>query len=257
MTKTLCALLLLFTSMALEAGIGYGTSASVNMDTVPPSLTIIAPSAGDIGYVGGTFDILWNASDPNLLSESVTIWYSLDGGSSYLPLAEGVVNDGIHTWSLPAAPTQSARIRIRVTDSFGFFTRVSSPAFVISYVPPAQPQNLRVDISNGMDALLTWDAVTATIPPFNQPITPDGYIVLYSEIADAPDQYFFFLGETDQLEYTHQRVAHFREHMFYKVLAYMDLNGRMADLLTALSRQERISLRDLKAALSQAAEEDK
>ncbi|HPN41047.1 MAG TPA: hypothetical protein PKX36_05940 [Candidatus Cloacimonadota bacterium] len=236
--------------ISLGAGTGHGTSALVINDTVNPELGIVAPNGGENWFIGETYQIQWNASDSNLIPNSVYIWYSLNGGTGYIPIAEGTANDSTHSWTAPAYQTEAARVRIRVADYFGNFTReASQQSFSISYVPPAEPQNLRVDISNDEDAVITWDAVSHTILPYNYPIVPDGYIVLYNETPSTDDPYFYFLAETDQLEHTHPRVVRFRDSMFYKVIAYKDYDQRMATLLASLKPGDRISLAELRTCL--------
>ncbi len=49
--------------------------------------------------------------------------------------------------------------------------------------------------------------------------------------------YYYFLGATNSgvLTYTHQRVAEFREQMYYKVVAYKDYRGNMKNMLAELA----------------------
>ena len=250
MLKALLSISVYLVAVTLAAGIGYGTSTIVITDTVDPSLNLLAPNGGEDWYIGENYQIEWNASDSNLIPNGVYIWYSLNGGTEYIPIAEGTANDGTHSWTAPAHQTEAAKVRIRVADFFGNYTRKSSQqSFRISYVPPAEPQNLRVDISNDEDAVITWDAVTHTIHPYNYPIEPDGYIILYNETPSDEDPYFYFLGETDQLDYTHLRVVRFRDRMFYKVIAYKDYEQRMAAVLADLKPGDKLSLAELRTRL--------
>ncbi|MCB5262394.1 MAG: hypothetical protein LHW64_01095 [Candidatus Cloacimonetes bacterium] len=115
----------------------------------------------------------------------------------------------------------NARVRVGAWDSFGNQAEHSSaPNFSITYVPPAEPSGVSVDTSSNQDAVISWDAVTQTMYPYNTPITPDGYIVLYNETPYEDDRLYYFLGRSFTTNFTHPNVVEFRDQMFYKVLAY-------------------------------------
>jgi hypothetical protein len=252
MRKALMATLLCVLLSGAFALSGYGTSAPVANDTVNPTLLILSPNGGESWYIGDTNDVLWTASDPNLVNNSVNLWYSLNGGTDYTLIAEGTFNDGTEPWFMPSIQSYSARVKIGVSDSFGNSTlKNSASSFSITYVPPAEPTGLNVDISNNVDAVLNWQAVTHTIPPYNGDITPDGYIVLYNETPYEDEQFYYFLTETNGLSYTHQRVARFRDQMFYRIVAYKDYDGRMANVLAEVKAnpESKLSLMELKTRL--------
>lgn len=250
MLKAVLSVLLIVLVTGVFALSGYGTSAPVANDTVSPNLVILSPNGGESWYIGDTNNVLWTASDPNLVNNSVNLWYSLNGGTDYTSLATGTVNDGSQPWLMPSTQSYNARVKIGVSDSFGnSAVKNSASAFSITYVPPAEPTGLVVDISNNVDAVINWQAVTHTIPPYNSDITPDGYIVLYNESPYEHDEHFYyFLTETSGLSYTHQRVARFRDQMFYRVVAYKDYRGEMANILAAAKANpdNKLSLADLK-----------
>lgn len=220
----------------------YGDTPDFTIDTTPPVVQLLSPNGGEILYIGDTKDILWTATDTNLHPTGISLWYSLNGGTSYTPIQENIAHSGTFTWNLPPTQSTSAKVRLKAMDTFGNGTMLSSlNPFTISYVPPASPNGVNVNITNSVDAILTWDAVTQTIPPYNTPITPDGYIVLYNETPLEEDQYYYFLGETDQLTYTHQRVARFRSQMFYKVVAYKNYSREDASALKDIVQRSKIA----------------
>jgi PKD repeat protein len=132
----------------------------------------------------------------------------------FIPLVSGTANDSLYIHS----------------------DAVNSPDIVIrlngvgEYVPPAPPGNVNI-VMNGYDAVISWDAVTQTI--YGTPITPDGYLVFYNGSSDPETGLYYYLAVTDNLSYTHVRVAEFAEHMFYHVIAYK-YYGRGEPDLTAL-----------------------
>jgi len=248
-TTMLTCILFIFVTGLLALS-GYDTSAPVINDTVDPTLSILTPNGGEAWYIGDTNDITWTASDTNLSPNSIYLWCSLNGGTDYLPLAEGIANDGTESWLIPSPQSYNAKVQIKVSDSFGNFTqKASASPFTITYVPLLAPTGITVDISNGVDAVISWQEVTETI--YHTPLTPDGYIVLYNETPYEDDQYYYFLGRSYTTTYTHHDVAEFRTQMFYKVLAYKNYRGDVDNVIqAALANPEaKISLAELKAAL--------
>ncbi len=131
------------------------------------------------------------------------------------------------------------KLKLAAIDNFGNSGEgMSAEAFAISYVPPAAPTFVNVDLSDEINAVITWANVDTTI--FGTPITVDGYIVLYNETPYENEmQYYYFLGATNSgvTTYTHQRVAEFREQMYYKIVAYKDYRGNMKNMLAELTAQ--------------------
>ncbi len=235
----------------------FGLSSTTNtaiftLDTVNPEITIIAPNGGEAWYIGDSNNILWNATDTNITPNTIYLWYSLNGGSDYLSLAEAIANSGSWPWQMPDTQTYNARVRIQAQDNFGNLTQKNSAgAFSITYVPPAAPANVNVNISNTVDAVITWDPVTQTI--YGTPITPDGYIVLYNETPyeDAEHLYYFLWDVTSGTSFTHPRVTLHRDQFYYRVVAYKDYDGRMADVLAVAKANPviKLTLEDIKALL--------
>ncbi len=210
----------------------FGVSALFAMDTVDPALNLNSPNGGEEWYIGSTHNIEWVASDNNLSANSIIIQFA-NSGTDYEALSENETNDGIFAWEIPSLSTENARIKIIANDTFGNLTEDFSDAnFVIGYVPPQSPQSVSVDISNGIDAVISWQAVTHNTE--NEEVTPDGYIVLYNEVPSQEENsdFYYFLGATSNLTITHQRVAEFREQQFYRVVAYIDHNGRTGRIIT-------------------------
>lgn len=233
-------------------GLSSNTNSSLfTLDTAAPQISILAPTGGEQWYIGDSNDILWEATDTNLSSDSIYLWYSLNGGSNYLSLAEAISNSGSYAWQMPDTQSYYAKLKIQATDDFGNVAeKASLAAFAITYVPPQQPQDLDVDISNNTDAIITWQPVTETV--YNTPITPDGYMVLYNETPYEDEQFYYYLGETTAVtSFTHHNVARRRDQMYYRVVAFKDFEGRLANILAAAKADPdaRLSLADIKQAM--------
>lgn len=180
----------------------------------------------------------------------MNIWYSLNGGTDYQVIIENTLNDGIHPWALPSVQSYNAKVRIKVSDSYGNFTQLASASpFSITYVPPLPPDGVAVNTSNGIDAVITWQPVTENL--YHSPLTPDGYIVLYNETPYEDDQFYYFLGRSYTTTFTHHDVAEFRNQMFYRVVAYKNYRGDVDNVLQpAIDNPElKLSLAEIKAAL--------
>ena len=251
-------ILLVLVSSGLTALTSFGTSAPVLIDTVDPSISILSPNGGEAWYIGDTNNILWIATDDNLIGNPVYLWYSLNNGADYLPIASGTANDGTEAWLMPDTESYNAKVRIRVADSFGNTTLANSAStFSITYVPPLPPVGMTINTANGEDAVISWQPVTQTI--YNTPFTPDGYIVLYNETPYEDDRYYYFLSSTATISYTHHSVAHFRQQMFYRVVAYKDYRGTLSNILASAKAnpEQQLSFAEIKIRLHESYGGDK
>ena len=233
MAKHLLTATLLLLCTAAFALSSTTNSALFTLDTVDPIITIQSPNGGEEWYIGDTNNILWDITETNLVPNSVNLWYNR-GGADNVPIALGIADTGSWAWPMPDTLGSNYRIRIGGTDSFGNSSLKSSAGtFTITYVPPASPQGVTVDISNAVDAVITWQPVTQTI--YGSPIVPDGYILLYNETAyeDGDHLYYYLWDVTSGTAFTHGGVARRRAQMYYRVVAYKDIDGRMSDILAA------------------------
>ncbi len=85
------------------------------------------------------------------------------------------------------------------------------------------PQNVNFSLSNG-NANITWDPVIET--EHGIPVTPDFYVINYSDDPSASPDEFLHLAITDQLTYSHSGVVWFADQMFYSVIAIRDYEGQ-------------------------------
>jgi len=254
MRKVAIILLCLAAGSGLAGLTGFGVSGPVSLDNVAPNLNLISPIGGESWPAGSTHPILWSATDSHFGLSPIDISYTLEG-TAFIPLFTGIANDGTEAWTLPNTISALARVRIKATDSFGNHTqRTSLNSFQITDPLPMPPGGVNVEIVNNWDALLTWLPVTQNVD--GSPFTPDGYIVLFSEIPGASIDQFFFLGDTAGLSYTHLRVAHFRTNMFYRVLAYSEPRGGLNSILAQAghSASRPVSYSRLKLLLDRARE---
>jgi hypothetical protein len=222
----------------------YTDSELFTIDTVMPELHLTSPVGNEIWYIGDTENITWTATDTNLDNNSIYLWFSLNGGVDYVSLAEAIANSGSYAWLIPSTQSINAKVQIQISDTFGNASVFESTMpFIISYVPPAEPQGITVDTSNGTDAILSWQPVTLTI--YNTPITPDGYIVLYNETPNEDDQFYYFLGRSFSTTYTHHDVTEFRSQMFYRVIAYKNFRSEGIAQLEIRAKSKKLFWREV------------
>lgn len=243
MKKLLIALTLLLLGVSAQAIFSTTNSAVFTLDTKAPTLALISPNGGEEWYLGDTNNILWNATDNNLANNSVYIWYSLNGGTDYTSLAQEIANSGSFAWPTPEQLSNSGKVKIQVADSFGNISqKVSASAFSITHVPPAYPEGVTLAINSSGDIEINWQPVTETI--HGTPIIPDGYLVLYNETAyENVNNYYYYLWDvTEGYTFTHHHVALHRDQMYYRVVAYKDYDGRLADILSELKSNPELKL---------------
>lgn len=95
---------------------------------------------------------------------------------------------------------------------------------------------------------MTWDPVSTNL--LGIPITPSGYIVLFSEDPAQSADSFYYLSETPELSYSHYRVAEFRQNMFYAAQAYINYDREAAAYIEKLrASREKTPWTEIKARL--------
>jgi hypothetical protein len=88
-------------------------------DTTPPTASVTSPEGGETWKAGSSHTITWSASD-NVGVSTIDLAYSTDGGATYPgTIATGLSNSGSYTWSVPNAPSTTARVRVTAHDAAG------------------------------------------------------------------------------------------------------------------------------------------
>jgi len=133
-----------------------------------PIVTVEAPAGGEKWQGGSTHNIIFTATDESgIKPNTLSIWYSTDGGSTYpnvITADAAVVSPYI--WTVPAANTAQARIRVSVKDNSpqqNLGTGESAANFIIDSTAPSAP-NL-ITPANGSTTsetqpTMTWEAST-------------------------------------------------------------------------------------------------
>ena len=98
----------------------------------------------------------------------------------------------------------------------------------VTYCPPASPQNVNVEIVQP-NAIISWAEVDTT--NCGSAITPDGYVVKYSENEED----YFYLWFTTETNFTHSFVTEYSPQMFYEVIAIKNYSREQIDYLESLN----------------------
>jgi competence protein ComEC len=105
-------------------------------DVVAPVVIVTEPNGGEIWAIASPQVITWTATD-NVGVTAVDLAYSTDGGATYgNVIATGIANSGSYNWTVPAAATITARVRVTAHDAVGLLGEHASDAdFAISAAP--------------------------------------------------------------------------------------------------------------------------
>ena len=108
------------------------------------------------------------------------------------------------------------------------------------------PQDVQIALDD-RDATISWQPVTHT--EHGVPVTPDFYVINYSETPESdPDDYYHLTATTDTT-FVHERVVQFSENMFYRVIAIRDYEGQFMSRLQPLMQSRKMTWKDVKAML--------
>jgi hypothetical protein len=84
-------------------------------DQTLPQVVVVYPNGGESFNSGDSVTIQWVASDNGII-DSLTIFFSSDGGSIWDTLAAGEANDSSYLWIIPSISTTQGLIRILAFD---------------------------------------------------------------------------------------------------------------------------------------------
>jgi hypothetical protein len=85
-------------------------------DCQAPTVDVTSPVGGESWCIGSSHDILWSASDDVGVTK-IALYYSTDGGSSWVPVDEDEPNDGVYPWIIPNDPSSDCRVKVKAYDA--------------------------------------------------------------------------------------------------------------------------------------------
>jgi len=118
-------------------------------------VTVTAPNGGESLTGGSTYDITWS-SDGSITW--LDLYYSIDGGTNWLFIADHETNDGTFTWNVPNISTSTALIKITEFSNSSIYDE-SDAVFSISQVSNSvtvtSPNGGEV-LTSGSTHIITW-----------------------------------------------------------------------------------------------------
>ena len=150
-------------------------------DTTPPVVTGLAPDGGEVWTANRPTNINWTASDAGGIA-AISIFVSLDNGSSWEPVVQGLANTGTYSWVPADHPvTNLARIKITAADnalntasdlSNTGFTIISPPGGRVPTtlrdfdMPGTQPFQGGNELANPVDCAQCHGNYNASVEPY-------------------------------------------------------------------------------------------
>jgi M6 family metalloprotease-like protein len=133
---------------------GQNITLNLTPDAVLPTVTVVKPNGGEVFHFGARDTIRWTASD-NLGVQSISIYYSTDGSSTFpYTVATGEANDGVFVWTIPGTVSDNCIVKVVAYDAANNQGQdVSNAAFVIigPPVPALWPLSIAV-LAGGLAA---------------------------------------------------------------------------------------------------------
>ena len=100
-------------------------------DETAPAVTLTSPDGGEDWACGSAHDITWDQGD-NVAVVSDSIYYSTDGGSSWIPVWGGAATTS-YSWAVPPTPSVICRAKVVAFDEADNRTEdISDDNFIIS-----------------------------------------------------------------------------------------------------------------------------
>lgn len=91
----------------------------VIVDTERPQISFRTPRNGTRLQAGEEIRIEWDAEDENFPLRPIFLYYSLDRGKTWLPIAEELANNGIQGWQVPETGGKELFLKVRAIDRAG------------------------------------------------------------------------------------------------------------------------------------------
>jgi hypothetical protein len=102
----------------------------IEVDTTKPVAQLMGARLVQ-GDPSGALQITWQATDKNLGSDCVNLYYAAQRDGQWAPIARGLKNDGCYRWSVPRDVGAEFFVCMEVTDRAGNLTRCELPEKVV------------------------------------------------------------------------------------------------------------------------------
>jgi len=150
---------------------------------VSPTLTITSPNGAEQWVMGTQHNITWT-SIGSISANDLKLEYSTDGGSSWVTIVEGEVNDGSYAWTV--ASVVSGTCKVRITDT----GRTDAPqdasdgvfAILVPQITVASPNGGEL-WTVGDTEVITWSVIGQLLGSLKIEYSKDNFISDVQPIA--------------------------------------------------------------------------
>jgi hypothetical protein len=97
---------------------GEEPDCEVEVDTTKPVVKLLEPVMGT-GEQFGTVALMWTATDKNLVSNSIKLFYATNPKGPWTVIVEGYKNEGLYRWAVPAGAAGPLYLRVEAMDHAG------------------------------------------------------------------------------------------------------------------------------------------
>ena len=104
-------------------------STTTKFTILPGIPQVTSPNGGQEYYVGTAYNITW--TEQYYYTDFVTIQYSTNNGSSWLPIANAVSNSGTYSWTVPNTLSQQCLVKVSDYNNASVYA-VSANVFTIT-----------------------------------------------------------------------------------------------------------------------------
>jgi Zn-dependent metalloprotease len=100
----------------------------INLGGPSTTITVTAPNGGEQWKGGTTHNITWTSTGS---LTDVKIYYSTNGGTSWITITSSTPNDGVYAWLIPTVSKTNRRCKVRITSLDGTVSDTSNANFTI------------------------------------------------------------------------------------------------------------------------------
>ena len=123
-------------------------------------LTVTSPNGGEVVPSGDTYDIEWETNGTESEVESVELFYSRDGGTTWKLIEEALIgNPGTYEWTVPAQKKnlKNCLVKVKALDVSGNKVAVdkSDAPFTIAVLEVTSPNGGEI-LTSGATHTITW-----------------------------------------------------------------------------------------------------
>ena len=173
---------------------------------------VLYPNGGET--LSGDVEITWEDSSAFGADMLVDIYYSRDNGETWIPIVQGIPDEGSYTWNTEGVPDGTRyRIRVSVYDTLAVGEDISDTIFTINNPGNGAPDLVLISPQRGTvsgDVEITWWAADAD----GDPLTIDLFLVQTA----TGDTFYIAQGIENTGSYTfNSAVVHNADYRLYAV----------------------------------------